>query len=462
MTKWSGVFAAAGAIVLVTASSPPVRAIPAFSRKYETSCITCHVAPPKLNAFGHAFKNRGYRMPERDEDLIRQKQVSLGAPAWKKVWPKTVWPADIPGGNFFAVEFKTSFTVNPGARVTNEFDGLGEVSLLMGGTIGESASFFADLNLFESGNPGSIGRAYLQYNHPSHWFNITLGQFQPRAEPFVSDLSLTGSTEYLTNIFPMTSTGNFFGFVPNQKGIEFWGGREGPKGKGGVMWSAGVVNGELGSAADDLADVPELSEQIADLKTQIRAHGGRFDINSGKDFYFQGSYKILGMGVIGSGTQSTLAQTNNWRDDSLTLGAYFYRGTTAAFLAGGGDKPVFDASGNTFYRAGATFDWWFKDLNVLGGWQRNHDHLRNGVRADARIFTAEGNYVCPWPWIQPAARVEIIKPDFGRSFNRTTLSTTVLIRANILLTLQGFLASRKVPQWPFFDEQFRTTLRFLF
>ncbi len=41
-----------------------VEAIPAFARKYDTNCTTCHVLPPKLNAFGESFLARGYRMPE--------------------------------------------------------------------------------------------------------------------------------------------------------------------------------------------------------------------------------------------------------------------------------------------------------------------------------------------------------------------------------------------------------------
>lgn len=459
------VFGGTAALIALITFSQPAQAIPAFARKYETSCMTCHVAPPKLNAFGRAFKNRGYRMPKDDEDLIKQKQVLMGAAAWKQVWPKAIWPADIPGGNYFAISFKTAFTVNPGAAVTNEFNGIGGVALLMGGTIGESLSFFGDFDLFENGNPGGIGRAYIQYNHPSHWFNVSVGQLQPRAQPFQADLSLTGftgQTDYLANVFPMTSTGNFFGFSPAQKGVEFWGGREGPKGKGGLMWAAGVVNGELGDAADALADVPEVGDQIAGIKKGIAGHSGQFDMNSGKDFYFQGSYKIGGMGVFGSGAESTLKQTNNWRDDSLTLGGYFYRGTTAAFLSTAAPEPVFDPSGNTFYRAGATLDWWFKDLNVFGGWQRNHDNLKDGTLANAGITTVEANYVLPWPWIQPAVRFEAIKPDFGASFNRTTLSTTVLIRANMILQFQGFLKSDKAPDWPYFDQQFQTTLRFLF
>ncbi|MBA4158769.1 MAG: hypothetical protein H0X65_15015 [Gemmatimonadetes bacterium] len=38
-------------------------AIPYFARKYDVTCQTCHVSPPKLNAFGEAFRERGYRMP---------------------------------------------------------------------------------------------------------------------------------------------------------------------------------------------------------------------------------------------------------------------------------------------------------------------------------------------------------------------------------------------------------------
>ena len=73
-----------------------VEAIPAFARKYQTSCQTCHVAYPKLNAFGEAFRNNGYRFPRGDSDTIEDKPVPLGAPGWKRVWPKGVWPSDIP------------------------------------------------------------------------------------------------------------------------------------------------------------------------------------------------------------------------------------------------------------------------------------------------------------------------------------------------------------------------------
>ena len=50
-------------------------ALPSFARKYNTSCMTWHIAPPVLNAFGVAFLNNGYRTPDGDEELVEQGQT---------------------------------------------------------------------------------------------------------------------------------------------------------------------------------------------------------------------------------------------------------------------------------------------------------------------------------------------------------------------------------------------------
>ncbi len=75
-----------GVVVVAVAATVllPVRvaeAIPAFARKYQTNCQTCHIAFPKLNPFGEVFRLRGYRMPEETEDMIKEQPVQLGAPA---------------------------------------------------------------------------------------------------------------------------------------------------------------------------------------------------------------------------------------------------------------------------------------------------------------------------------------------------------------------------------------------
>src|SRR5215470_12640794 len=100
----------------------PVSALPIFARRYETSCTTCHVVFPKLNAFGIAFRNNGYRIPVDDAELIKTRDVSLGAPAWKQLWPKAVWPGAIPGLPPVAIRVATDVNVRPSAGVNVNFD----------------------------------------------------------------------------------------------------------------------------------------------------------------------------------------------------------------------------------------------------------------------------------------------------------------------------------------------------
>jgi hypothetical protein len=415
--------------------------------------------PPKLNAFGRSFRNNGYRMPGNDEDLVKQEKVPLGAPAWKRVWPEGIWPSDIPGGTYFGLEVDSNFTVNPSAKVSTEFDGIEEVGLLLGGTLGETFSFFGDLELFEDGEPGGIGRAFVNYT-PSHLFNVTVGQFEPRAAPFSNHLRLTRQTDYLMDVFPAVPAGNFFGFSPNQRGVEFWGGLEGPKNKGGLLYSFGVVNGQFGGAAEKLKE-SSLGPSIAEIEEEAEEAGGEFDVNSGKDVYVQAAYKIGGLGVFGGGAKESLTQTNNWRDDSLTLGGYFYRGTTGAFIEQDGEEEFLN-SANHFYRTGITVDWWLRDLNLSAGYQYNRDRLRDGREFNAKIFMVEASYVTPWPWVVPAVRFESVDPSFGRSFNRTTLSTSILLRANTVLTVDGVVNSKRAPNLPIFDDQFRVGFRIYF
>jgi hypothetical protein len=63
----------------------PAAAIPAFAGKYGTSCQTCHSVFPKLNAFGEAFRLNGLRMPKETEAMLREKPVSLGVPAYRRL-----------------------------------------------------------------------------------------------------------------------------------------------------------------------------------------------------------------------------------------------------------------------------------------------------------------------------------------------------------------------------------------
>ena len=73
-------------ILVLLAGVAPAFAVPSFARKYQTSCATCHSAYPKLNYFGNAFRNNGYRYPAgTDADMTKEKPTSLGAEGYKRV-----------------------------------------------------------------------------------------------------------------------------------------------------------------------------------------------------------------------------------------------------------------------------------------------------------------------------------------------------------------------------------------
>jgi len=64
-------------LVLLIVASRQGFAIPAFSRLYGTSCSTCHIDFPKLNDFGKAFKDAGFKFPKDDESMLKIPPVML-------------------------------------------------------------------------------------------------------------------------------------------------------------------------------------------------------------------------------------------------------------------------------------------------------------------------------------------------------------------------------------------------
>ena len=82
-------------LLLVLPGPMDADAIPAFARRYRTSCSTCHTAAPKLNPLGEAFRLNGYRFPFNDKLIREENPVSLGAEPWKDLWPRAIWPGEL-------------------------------------------------------------------------------------------------------------------------------------------------------------------------------------------------------------------------------------------------------------------------------------------------------------------------------------------------------------------------------
>jgi hypothetical protein len=141
------------ASVLMTITPKGAEAIPAFARKHSFACTQCHQQFPKLNKFGIAFKNRGYRL-----------QGEKG----KFVWEEKVWP--IAGIGRMGWKATDNRTGNTGA--TSEefvFEGL---ELFSGGTLAPRISYFIDALTADN-------LPLLQFNDilPDSALNIKVGQY---------------------------------------------------------------------------------------------------------------------------------------------------------------------------------------------------------------------------------------------------------------------------------------------
>ena len=165
-------------IILLTGTS---YAIPAFSRQYGTSCSTCHVDFPKLNDFGKAFKDAGFKFPKDDETFIKIPPVMLGAPAQAEMWPHTIFPGTIPGLPPIGLRFNTFFQVvsanrnnfnlqHPGDPTMQQFIPRtdfqpGLLSIFMAGNFGSDIAFWVDDDISVGGanSNGGLGDGYLKF-----------------------------------------------------------------------------------------------------------------------------------------------------------------------------------------------------------------------------------------------------------------------------------------------------------
>ncbi|MCR4342115.1 MAG: hypothetical protein NUW01_19740 [Gemmatimonadaceae bacterium] len=159
--------------------------IPAFARQYHTTCSTCHTAAPKLNVLGEAFRLNGYRLPDNGALIKRDAGVPLGDDAWKDLWPRAIWPGEIPAIPPIAIGIQSDAVVRrgTGSRSGWALQFPHEVSLLAASTLGDGISVFLEMEWSqEHGLDATQARAGFQ--DPLPWlprraFNLWVGKQNP-------------------------------------------------------------------------------------------------------------------------------------------------------------------------------------------------------------------------------------------------------------------------------------------
>src|SRR5271157_131632 len=450
-------------------------AIPAFSRKYGTSCSTCHMDFPKLNDFGKAFKDAGFKFPKGDEDFIKVPQVMLGAPAQKELWPHTVFPGTIPGLPPIGLRFNQFFQVTSGNANNYNIAGQslgpyvprtdfepGYFSIFMAGNFGSDIAFWVDDDLSVSGQNlnGALGDGYLRFVNVGRFLKLPTDAFTVRVGQFELDLPFTQARSINISPYDIYTQANFGG--PNQNvsnviemadaghGIEFSGGHT----YGGYHYSIAFVDQNTSGQTNSAPNVPS--------PTGGNSGGvGFFSDSNYKDIYANFSYRFNLEKDPASRHDIQAAGATGPRDHTyLSVGAFYYEGRSVQRYSGvtaGGAANVITAR-EPFYRVGGDFSFNYRTFNLYGLAMYGHDNdlvlnsLTNptgflpGASATFNGGFIQADYLV-LPWIMAIMRFDRVQStaDFlngpfvatnfyspaGSTRNRFTPGVQFLIHANI-------------------------------
>ena len=122
-------------VFILSILTPNSWAIPAFARKYDLSCTSCHTKPPRLNAFGEAFHMAGFQIPTTEEGEIRKKR-KIG-----RVWSETDFL------NIFSFRAMGNLveSFQEGDKDETNLTLPQEVDIYLAGTVTDEISYFFEL-----------------------------------------------------------------------------------------------------------------------------------------------------------------------------------------------------------------------------------------------------------------------------------------------------------------------------
>jgi hypothetical protein len=396
-------------------------AIPAFSRQYQTSCSTCHLDFPKLNDFGKAFKDAGFKFPKEDETFLKVPPVLLGAPAQKDVWPKAIWPGEIPGLPAIGLRMNTFFQVTGGNR--NRFNSqapagtvpqfipatdfqTGLFSIFTAGNFGSDIAFWVDDDISVGGDNGAggLGDGYLKFVNigrvlhlPTDALTLRVGQFELDL-PFTQARSINLSPYDIyseANIGAMNALAgqqnvvNQFTFADAAKGIELSGGHQ----YGGYHYSIAIVD-------QNTSGIDQPSNTSSFLPPSTGAGLGFASDTSAKALYSRFSYRFNLERDPASRKEVQAAGATGPRDHTyLSLGTFYYRGNSRQAFVGvaNGTNNILLAVHEPYYRAGGDFSFNYRKLNVYGLYMFAHDNNLLPVDANGNVILLPLSSTGPLP-----------------------------------------------------------------
>jgi len=415
---------AVSAVVLTAAT--PAQAIPAFARKYGTSCLTCHTVYPKLTPFGEAFRRNGYLFPGVDSDYVKQDTVALGQEAAKKSWPNSVWPGTIPGSVPISVGFNGQVEFYPDKNATfpraNNSSQVvldstvQEAHLWVGAAFTDWITAWGEVTFATDGTL-AVEHAQLLFNDlfsPKHAFNLVVGLGFPTISSFGPHSSYMADqlipNAPVTGIYGLSS--DPFVLVDNYPGLEL---------RGTI---AGLLYYALGWNA---------------------GKNSWSSVFNSANWYAQVGFKLGGMRLDGEGATGPEDAMKPWAETSLTVDGFVYHSdehlpnptTTPA-----GASPYTDVSftggiGVRGMLGSAELDLGYYNQAHNYGWVNFSGAL---AKVTTNVVYGELSYIV-WPWFVPSLRVENIwlEPTGGATVSDLHIVPGIafLIVPNIKVLLVG-------------------------
>ena len=421
--------------LLLILQAPTTYGIPAFARKYQTSCSTCHNDPPELNDFGWAFKKNGFKFPKDDEDFVKEPQLKLGAPAYKKIFPRAIYPGEIPGNVPIGFRYEgymnylnrqplaLGFQPRVDLFVPNTF------TVIAAGSMGENLSFWIDddLSVGGSGADGGLGDGYLKYNDLGHHLGLPKDALNVRVGQFELDLPFTQARTINISDYDvydeeaiagsLGTTDNPFTLGAPQRGIEFGG----YPNDGNFNWSVALTDGSNDSPPS--SNGKNVYVNVFQQFNLDRDHSQRKEVQAA-------------------------GPTGPHDHTSLRLGAFYDYGHNGLNT----DGTLFPGLGviiEPYYRVGGYFRFkYHSKFELYGMGMHSHDDnfvvdTTTNVVSHGTPVNFSGGFVqaeyWAYPWLIPIMRYDVVNAPFdyyngvskGFTRNRFSPGVQMLIRPNV-------------------------------
>lgn len=325
---------------LILSFSRPAQAVPAFARKYNVKCYSCHTIPPALNKTGYMFKRLGYRLPPDEMDGTKP------APKISELDKNIKFSIT----NSLALITQGSFTVdktrNDTSTSTSSFN-LDEAALFVAGSLPESNfSYFAQYELYQGGE-NKLEQAVVGYTGG----RANSSYFAKAGEMHLQEGEGTRAAMFY-NLFPEPSL-----ILTNTSPLNFTLDQHPAGINAGYTWASNYFK--------------QIFAVSAKVTNGLNADGSEILFNSqknSKDFWFDADYWF---GPDGGITFLTYQGTKDQVQNQGTPDEFTFRPRIRRY-------GVF---GNYLF---------FDKLDVLGGYLRNRDDWKDTADGQTTNFISNG------------------------------------------------------------------------